>query len=213
MVRDFCPISLYNVSYKIVTRMLTNRLIGLMGHLVGPCQTSFIPNRNSFDNVIIAQEVFQSMRKKKGAKGWMAIKIDLEKAYDGLWWDFIKDTLHDIGCPNNFVNIVWWCISFSRMKLLWNGDALQEFKPERGIHQGNPLSPYLFVLCIERLFHLNQIAIDQKVWKPIKISKGGPRLSHLASADDLILFAEASLEQIEIIHNILHEFCSILAKR
>lgn len=73
---------------------------------------------------------FFILRKKKGAKGWMDIKIDLEKAYDRLCWDFIKDTLHDIGCPNNFIDIVWWRISSSRMRLLLNGDALQEFKPE-----------------------------------------------------------------------------------
>lgn len=64
-------------------------------------------NRNNSDNVIVAQEVFHSMRKRRGrAKGWMAIKIDLEKAYDRLRWDFIRDTLHDIVCPDNFINIV-----------------------------------------------------------------------------------------------------------
>lgn len=137
----------------------------------------------------------------------MAIQIDLEMAYDRIRWGFIKDTLHDIRCPHNFINLVWWCISSSRMHLLWNGDALEEFKPQRGIHQGFPLSPYLFVLCFERLFHFIHIATDQKFWKPIKISKRGPRLSHLAFADDLVLFVEASLDQIETIQDILHEFC------
>lgn len=72
MVRNFRPISLCNVSYKAVTKILTHRLRGMMETLVNPCQSSFIPNRNSFDNIIIAQEVFHSIRKKGGQKvGWL----------------------------------------------------------------------------------------------------------------------------------------------
>lgn len=84
----------------------------------------------------------------------MAIKIDLEKAYDRLNWGFIN-----IGCPDNIVDIIWWCIPSPSMHLLWNGEALQEFSPKRGIRQGCPLSPYLFILGIERLFHLINIAV------------------------------------------------------
>lgn len=69
-----------------------------MSSLVNPCQSSFIPNKQSRDNIIIAQEIFHSMRTKKGIKKrWMAIKIDLEKAYDCLHWGFIKETMDDIG--------------------------------------------------------------------------------------------------------------------
>lgn len=67
-----------------------------MEELVSPCQCNFIPNRQSSENIVIVQEIFHSMRKKTGAKGWMAIKIDLEKAYDCLNWRFIKETLIDI---------------------------------------------------------------------------------------------------------------------
>lgn len=98
-MRDFRPISLCIVSYKVITKIVTQRLRGIMGNLIGPCQSSFVPNRQSGDNVIVAQEVFHSMTRKSGNKGWMAIKIDLEKAYDKLKWSFIKDTLIDIGIP------------------------------------------------------------------------------------------------------------------
>lgn len=73
------------------------------------------------------------MRSKKGKIGWMAIKIDLEKAYDRLSWPFIKDTLEDIGFPGNFINLIWHCISSPKMRVLWNGEALEEFTPSRGI--------------------------------------------------------------------------------
>lgn len=137
----------------------------------------------------------------------MAIKFDLEKAYDRLNWSFIKDTLVHIWVPNGFVNLVWHCISSSRMRMLWNGEALDEFTPSRGIRQGDLISPYLFVLCIEKLFQMISLVVDLKEWSPIQLSRGGPPLSHLAFADDVLLFAEASVEQILLIKHILDLFC------
>lgn len=173
-IRDFRPISLCNVAYKVITKILAHRLRFIMGTLVNPCQSSFIPNRQSRDNINVAQEVFHSMRTKKGKVGWMAIKIDLEKAYDRLSWSFIKETLDDIGLPKNFVDLICHCISSSRLRMLWNGEALEEFSPSRGIRQGDPISPYPFVLCIGKLFQMINRVVDLGEWKPIKVSRGGP---------------------------------------
>lgn len=124
----------------------------------------------------------------------MTIKIDLEKAYDRLSWDFIKDTLLDIGLPDKIISLIWHCISSPTMQVLWNGEALEEFTPSRGIRQGDPISPYLFVLCIERLFQAIETKVNEGRWIPIQVSRGGPKISHLAFADDLIFFTEASIE-------------------
>lgn len=158
MIKDLRPISLCNVSYRVITKIIAERLKGMMSNLVSPCQCSFIPNRHSGDNIIIAQEVFHLIRTKKGNKGWMALKIDLEKAYDRVKLEFIRETLLDTGCPRDFVNLVWNCISSPSMKVLWHGEALDSFKPERGVRQGDPLSTYLLVLSLECLFHLISLA-------------------------------------------------------
>ena len=80
--RDLRPISLCNVIYKLITKVVANRMKCFMAHVISPNQCSFVPGRLSSDNIIVAQEVIHSMRVMGGKKGYMAIKIDLEKAYD-----------------------------------------------------------------------------------------------------------------------------------
>ncbi|XP_012487971.1 uncharacterized protein LOC105801183 [Gossypium raimondii] len=131
-------------------------------------QVGFVARWNITDNIIIAQEVIHSIRGMQKNRKWMAIKIDLEKAFD---------------------------------LVLWNGVPTQKFRPARGVHQECPLSPYLFILCIEWLGHSIRNAIDLGNWSPIRLSCGGPLLSHLFFADDLILFGHADENQAQVIKN------------
>ena len=102
-MKMFRPISLCTVAYKTVTKIIANRLQLLLPNLIGPNQTSFVPGRHIVDNIVVAQEVVHSMRRKTRRKGFMAIKVDLEKAYDRLWWDFIHDIRKDVGLPQEFI--------------------------------------------------------------------------------------------------------------
>ena len=91
-ISHFRRISLCNMGYKVVTKTITNRLKEIMGKLITPNQSSFVPGRQIMDNIIIYQEVLNSMRRNTSGKGYMLIKVDLEKAYDRLSWSFIRDT-------------------------------------------------------------------------------------------------------------------------
>ncbi|XP_038688673.1 uncharacterized protein LOC119987842 [Tripterygium wilfordii] len=207
-VSQFRPISLCNLGYKLITKALTNRLQRVMPSIVSPNQSSFVPGRQITDNIIVYQEVLHSMGKKRGGKGYMAIKIDLEKAYDMLSWDFIQDTLTEVGLDDIWVRNIMQCVTTSRMAVIWNGHRLDWFNPSRGIRQGDAISPYLFVLCIERLGHIINRAVSQGAWVPIKLSRQGPNLSHLFFADDLVLFAEASIDQMNVVQDCLRTFCA-----
>ena len=99
----FRPISLCPVIYKTITKLLANLLKSVLPDLIGPTQTSFIPGRHITENIVLAQEVIHSMRRKKGRIGQMAIKVDLEKVYDRLSWDFIYETLREFGLPTDLV--------------------------------------------------------------------------------------------------------------
>ena len=206
-VSQFRPIGLCNVGYKIITKTLVNRLKPILPSLISNTQSSFVPGRQITDNIVIMQEVLHTMRRKQGVKGYMAIKIDFEKAYDRLRWSFIRDTLHQMNLPLLLINVIMECISTAAMQVLWNGEPTAKFHPTRGIRQGDPLSPYLFVMCMERLYQTIEEAIVANRWRPIYASRNGPKLSNLFFADDIVLFAEASVDQAQVIHDCLRRFC------
>lgn len=207
-ITQFRPISLCNVLFKTITKVMVGRLKMVISKLIGPAQASFIPGRLCTDNIVLVQEAVHSMRRKKGRQGWMLLKLDWEKAYDRIRWDFLEDTLTAVGLSDNWINWIMRCVAGPTMNLLWNGEKTEAFTPLRGLRQGDPISPYLFVLCMERLCHMIEHAVGAKEWKPIRLSRGGPNLSHICFADDLILFAEASVAQVHVIRRVLEAFCS-----
>lgn len=163
--------------------MITNRLKELMPQLVGLNQSSFFSGRQITDNIIIYQEALKVMRNKKCRKGIMALKIDLEKAYDRLSWEFIRDTFYEVGFNEIWIMNIMACITSTRMAILWEGDKLEWFNPSRGIRQGDSISPfiYLFIyfLCMERLSQLIHKSISRGKWKPISVACNGQLISHL----------------------------------
>jgi len=206
-VTQFRPIGLCNVIYKLIARCIINRLKPALPHLISPMQSSFVPGRQITDNVIITQEVLQTMRRKTGHTGWMAIKLDLEKAYDRLSWTFIQDTLVKMRLPGSLIKVIMTCVSSCTLNILWNGKPSETFQPSRGVRQGDPLSSYLFVACMERLSQLIEAHCTQGDWQAIPLTRAGTRLSHLMFADDVVLLGEASLKQAQTIKSCLLEFC------
>lgn len=100
------------------------------------------------------------------------------------------------------------CIESSRLSIIWNGEQMDWFNPKGGIRQGDSISPYIFVMCVERLSHIICQAVENGRWKPIQLSKNGPSISHLFFADDMVLFAEVSMEQLQVILECFNTFCS-----
>lgn len=121
--------------------------------------------------------------------------------------DFIREPLMEISLPHHMVEIVMECITSAKLQILWNGEPLEAFKPSRGIRQGDPLSPYLYVICMERLTHLIEREVALGDWKSLRASRNGRPVSNLAFAEDLLLFGEASVQQAEVMWKCLQLFC------
>ncbi|XP_065619038.1 uncharacterized protein LOC136063082 [Quercus suber] len=163
--------------------------------------------RRGLDNIIIAQELIHSLDNKKGKGGFMAIKVDLAKAYDCLKWSFIHKVLKAFHFPQMLIDLIMTCVSTTSISILFNGSKLDSFKPSRGIRQGDSLSPYLFIFCIEYLRSLIKKECIAKRWIPIKASRDNVEISHLFSVDDLMLFAKVSEKGSEAIKDVLDTFC------
>ena len=148
---NYKPISLCNIVYKIVTKVIVARLRPYLDKLISPLQVAFVPGRKGTDNVIIAQEVIHSINKKKGKVGYMALKIDLEKVYNKLELSFIKDMLIRINLLVDLVDIIMSCVLTVFTFIMVNEDALESIYSSRGIRQGDPLSLYLFILWMDYL--------------------------------------------------------------
>lgn len=168
LITQFGPISLCNVIYKCIKKIIVNMIKHLLPEWISPLQARFIPGRCIQDKVIISQELLNCMRKMNGKKAYMAIKIDLEKAYDRVSWEAIQYILDELSFPVNLKRLVMDYVTSSSFNILWNGEKTNLFRPTRGICQGDPLSPYLFMLCMEKLTQLINDRMNSGHWKTIR---------------------------------------------
>lgn len=130
-----------------------------------------------------------------------------------MCWQFLRSILDAAGFDNNMVDIIMFCVTSPTLSILWNGQRLETFQPTRGIRQGDPLAPYLFLLCMDILSQMIKRAVSEKKWKPVKASRGGPEVSHIFFADDLLLFCEASVEQARNMAAVLDNFCRVSGQK
>lgn len=201
---EFRPIALCNVAYKIISKILVNRLKRHLSALISENQAAFIPGRMISDNIIIAHEVFHSLKvRKRQAKSYMAVKTDITKAYDRLEWKFLEETMRKMGFHDKWVNWIMECISSVTFSVLINGSPEGLITPERGIRQGDPLSPYLFILCAEVLSHMMNQAQATRSLIGVKISNQEPTINHLLFADDSLFFSLANTKTGRALKKIL----------
>lgn len=147
---DYKPIALCNVYFKIISKILTQRLKPLLHKLVSDNQSAFLARRAIADNVLITHETLHFLKTSGAIKNCsMAVKTDMSKAYDRVEWSFIKAVLQRMGFASCWIDWILECTSTVTYSFLINGQPLEKVVPSRGIRQGDPLSPYIFILCGE----------------------------------------------------------------
>ncbi|KAL2235453.1 UNVERIFIED_CONTAM: putative mitochondrial protein [Sesamum indicum] len=211
-VNDFRPISCCNVLYKIIAKLLVQKISVLLDKIVSPCQTAFIPGRSIGDNIMLAQELFSRYNQMR-LPPRCALKVDIRKAYDTVEWDFLLAVLQLFGFPPTFTRWIEECVSTTSFSIGLNGKPHGFFAGARGLRQGDPLSPYLFVLVMEAL-HLGFLQrIEQDIQFTYHWKCESSKVFQMGFADDLLLLCKADLDSIRVFKEGLDWFAELSGLR
>ncbi|XP_018488079.1 uncharacterized protein LOC108858692 [Raphanus sativus] len=195
-MQDLRPISLCSVVYKIISKVLSNRLKLILPKIVSPTQGAFVAGRLISDNLLIAHEMIHGLKTNPNCKeDFIAIKTDMSKAYDRVEWDFLETLFLKTGFDRKWIDWVMNCIRSVTYTVLMNGESFGHITPERGIRQGDPLSPFLFILCAEALVHVMNRAEQNDLLTGMKLTRNCPSIQHLLFADDSLFLCRASLRE------------------
>ncbi|GKA40994.1 RNA-directed DNA polymerase, eukaryota, partial [Tanacetum coccineum] len=203
-VKDFRPISLIGSIYKIIAKILANHLVGVLDDIVNEVQSAFIADRQILDGPFILNEVIQWCKTKK--KQVLIFKVDFEKAYDSVRWDFLDEVLRKFGFGDKWCKWIQCCLNSSRGSILVNGSPTEEFQFGKGLKQGDPLSPFLFILIMESLHLSFQRIVDAGMFKGIKLGGGLVNLSHMFYADDAVFVGQWCENNITTLVHVLDCF-------
>ncbi|GJU33567.1 RNA-directed DNA polymerase, eukaryota [Tanacetum coccineum] len=202
-VKDFRPISLIGSTYKIISKILANRLCLVLPDLISDVQSAFVANRQILDGPFILNELMSWCKHTK-FKG-MIFKVDFEKAFDSVKWDYLDETLKSFGFGLKWRNWISGCLNNAKGSVLVNGNPTKEFQFFKGLKQGDPLSPFLFILVMETLHLSFKRIINAGLYRGISIN-GSLTLSHLFYADDVVFVGEWKDSNIHILLNVLKCF-------
>ena len=206
-VSDYRPIALCNVYYKIILKILTKRMQPLLFHVISENQSAFVLGRAISDNVLITHEVIHYLKTSKAKQRvFMVVKTDMSKAYDRLELEFIRRVLLRLGFHVKWVQWIMACINSVTYAFLINGSPRGRVKPSSGICQGDPLSPYIFIMCSEVLSGQCNKAKAEGTLEGVKVAKGSPWVNHLFFADDTMFFLKANKDISAALVTILKQY-------
>ncbi|XP_062100071.1 uncharacterized protein LOC133805941 [Humulus lupulus] len=204
---DLRPISLCNVLYKILSKVLANRLKLVIDCIISEAQSAFIPGRLITDNIMISYEIMHYMKRKtKGKQGFMALKLDMSKAYDRVEWGYLRAVLGRLGFSQKLIALLMKCVTSARYQISHAGKEFGHIVPERGLRQGDPLSSYLFIICTEGFSALLRTYERRKLIRGIQVARGAPVISHMLFADDSYIFCKATSENAAHVSHLLTIF-------
>ncbi|XP_060972531.1 uncharacterized protein LOC133038406 [Cannabis sativa] len=156
------------------------------------------------NNVLVAFELLHSLKNcKRGTQGYAAIKLDMSKAFDRVEWPYLAQVILKMGFGSVVVNLILRSLQSVTYSFLLNGQVLGELVPTRGLQQGGPLSPYLFLICAEGLSRLLQTEEENGSLHGLKVSRSAPSMSHLFFADNSVLFCRANHQSARSIKHVL----------
>lgn len=207
-LKDYRPISLISSMYKILAKLLARRLSPVLQKVISESQSAFLPSRNIADGILISNEAIDEAQSQH--RGLVIFKVDFEKAFDSVQWSFLDHMLLKLGFCSKWRGWIQECISTATISILVNGSPTKEFPLSRGLRQGDPLSPLLFLVAAEGLTGMVRKAVSLNFFESFDVGSQNVAISHLQYADDTIFLTRPSLGNIWAVKAILRlfELCS-----
>ncbi|MCI03311.1 LINE-1 reverse transcriptase like, partial [Trifolium medium] len=166
VLSDYRPICLVSSMYKILAKVLATRLKKVLGKLISPVQSAFLPNRQILDGVLVVNELLDLAKRRKDK--CLMFKVDFERAYDTVNWNFLEYMMTRMGFTVGWRQWIRACVFQSSMSVLVNGSPTEDFTVGKGLRQGDPLSPFLFLIVAEGLTGLMSKAVDGSLFHGYK---------------------------------------------
>ncbi|KAL9664765.1 hypothetical protein QQ045_020172 [Rhodiola kirilowii] len=206
----FRPISLVNSMYKILSKCLARRLSSVLPQIISPNQSAFITDRNILDDIMIVNELIHAVKKEK--RSAIVKKLDFKKAYDSVSWEYLRSIQASMGFGAKWMGWMSECYSSVSLSILINGSPTKEIFMERGLRQGDPLSPLLFLMAVEGLSRILNNVVQKGRISGVEWVRNRESLTHLQFADDTVLFCKPDMQEVWKIRHIIISFavCSRL---
>ncbi|XP_027077095.1 uncharacterized protein [Coffea arabica] len=205
---QFRPISLCNFINKVISKILSDRLSRLLPKIISPQQSGFVRGRHISDNFLLAQELISGIRQPNQG-GNVVLKLDMAKAYDRVSWIFLLQVLRRFGFSERWIDMIWRLISNVWFSVLINGSPCGFFQSTRGLRQGDPISPALFIIGAEVFSRSLNSLVGQRGFLPFKVPTSCPIVTHLAYADDVIIFCSGVKRTLKKVMSVLENYCCV----
>jgi len=203
-LEQYRPISLVGAVYKIIAKVLAERIKNVLPYVIDESQSAFLKGREILDSALMANEVIEDLR--RGGRSGLCLKVDFEKAYDSVRWEFLYDMLQRMGFHSKWILWIRGCMESASVSVLVNGSPTEEFTPSRGLRQGDPLAPFLFLVVAEGLAGLVREAVKANLLTGLKVGRKEIVMSLLQFADDTLFFCEDSFTNVVTLKAILRGF-------
>lgn len=203
-VMDFRPIACCTVLYKVISKILANRMKTVLETIIGGGQSAFVQGRLIFDNIILGYELVKGYQRKNISPRCM-VKVDIQKAYDSVEWIFLQQMLEELNFPPRYVQWIMECLTTVTYSINVNGEITEHFPAKKGLRQGDPISPYLFVICMEYLSR-NLLELHQNMSFHYHPRCRRVMLTHICFADDLLLFTRGDVLSIQQVMAVIDKF-------
>jgi len=168
-IDQYKPISLVGAMYKIITKVMSNQIKTVLPMVIDENQSAFMQGRGLLESVLVANEVIEDVRRRR--RRGVFLKVDFEKAYDSVRWSFLLDMLNRLGFHVRWIKWVQGCLESAAISFLVNGCPIEEFRPTRGLRQGDPMAPFLFLVVAEGLAGLVHSSSKENLLREVKVGE------------------------------------------